>query len=123
MRLLFIFGNSPDLARLEVISVLNRYKVPFREIAYRAPTFEIETNNNLSPEIFSLLGGTVKVAEVAGILDGKSDLSLRITKFLREKGQPKIDFGFSAYSFDIRDLIPYLKEIKSNLTSEGVKTR
>lgn len=95
-----ILGNSPDLAKEELKSLLK-----FKEILFKPPVLVIETDEEIPLE---KLGGTVKVGEV---------IDEKIVDFLKKF--QKVDFGISAYGEKVSDL----REIKQELIDIGIKAR
>lgn len=92
-----MLGNTPQLARLELGSL-----VRFKELLYRPPALVIETDD---PIPFDLLGGTVKVAEEA-------DLDQSITT----------DFGISDYTGKV-NILKLSKKIKAETGKRFVLPR
>jgi tRNA G10 N-methylase Trm11 len=97
---LIILGNSPELARAELKSLLR-----FKELLYQPPVLAVETDEEIP---FGRLGGIVKVGEV--ITEG-------IVAHLKKV--PRADFGVSAY----HQRLPDLRLIKQELAESGIKSR
>lgn len=95
-----ILGNSPELAREELKSLLK-----FNEINFSPPVLALETDDEI---IFDRLGGTIKVAEVI-----ESDIVTELSKY------QKVDFGVSTFG----QKLPNLVEIKRELVKKGIKVR
>lgn len=95
MSYLFVFGNTPELSKLELDSV----------------------HTSGDPlEIANKLGGTVKIAKEFGSFATEEELIEKITEHLISLKLPKIDFGVSGHS-------GLSKIIKKNLEEVGIKAR
>lgn len=107
VRYFFVLGNAPQLAKVELESLLD-----FREIYYLPPVLILETDKTLETDFLERLGGTVKVGEV---IQGE------IVKYIKNTGEPKIDFGVSVYG--TKYSLGLVKEIKRELEKTGIKSR
>ncbi len=99
---LLILGNSPELAKEELKSLLK-----FNETLYQPPVLVIFTDEAIP---FDKLGGTVKVGEV---------IETSIIDYLKGLGRSSVDFGVSVYA----GKGPDPKEIKAELRDLGIKVR
>ena len=90
----FVLGNFPELAAAEIITLLN-----LRTDSYEfAPPFLFVRVDIGNPcELIARLGGTIKIAESAGLAKNEGDLQTIIASTLDKIDGKKI-FGLSYYS-------------------------
>ena len=110
MNYLFVFGNSPLLAKEELTSVLARNNIAYQEISFH-DHYQILECETLPIDIFKLLGGTVKVAEVFD-----SPIATKLTEGIQPKS--RVVFGLSGEGTMAQN-----KEIKDELEELGFKAR
>lgn len=115
MKYLFVFGNTPDLAKAELEAVLLCLGLPYQQVISEGKAYILETEKELSPEIFERLGGTVKV----GVIIDNTDFS--------EFTGTKLEFGVSFLgaidNTAWKQIYVLDKQIKEQLALRGVKAR
>lgn len=105
MKYLFVFGNTPDLSKAELEAVLKSKNFKFTQIIFEGKVLCIDSEELIPEEIFNLLGGTVKVGEVADNVD--------FSEFVGKK----ISFGVSILTAKAnwKDVIDLDKKIKKEI--------
>ncbi len=115
MKYLFVFGNTPDLAKAELEAVLISLSLPYQQVIFEGKAYILETEKELSPEIFERLGGTVKV----GLVIDNTDFS--------EFTGTKLEFGVSFLgaidNTAWKQIYVLDKQIKEQLAQRGIKAR
>ncbi len=122
MDYLFIFGNTPQLSRLELLTVLSAEHVSARFLLENQFGAVVQTNHPLE-KIFTLLGGSIKLAMV---INSELSLSEGLTLISEHlKMQPSPTFGLSFYGQDkpYKFLVSAALEIKDNLKQNGIRSR
>ncbi len=125
--LLFIFGNTPELALYEAKAVLRRLNIVYREISYNDHVWQVSLGDNFQEKdapliLIRALGGTVKIARVISQVERKrleeAILDLFSSQFSAES--KKLTFGISWYG--TKPLLP-LKILKESLAKSGKASR
>lgn len=111
---LFLFGRTPDLSYLELSSIFPTA----RRISPEAAILEqpVDYQNSIA-----ILGGTVKVAEVVGLISELTESALLET-VLRECKDRHITFGISGVG-GIRVPSGLTSSLKKMLTDRGITSR
>lgn len=127
---LFVLGRASKLCQTELKAVLAREKITFRIIFTSAEILHITTSQSISVDyLIKTLGGTIKIAEVAGVVNNRDEetmvdkLATLIKRRIKE-GEPKISFGLNGYNgIRINVLKQWNKEVKERLEKTGLMTR
>lgn len=114
MKYLFVFGNTPELAKAELEAVLNSSGLPYQIVSFSGKVLIIDSSE-ISFNIFDLLGGTVKVGLVVENID------------FSEISGSKLDYGVSFLgavdNTSWKKIFILNKEIKETLAQKGIKGR
>lgn len=108
MKYIFVLGNTPELSKLEIKSVLPDFNVLHETEQVFLIDIEQEINAN---DLIKILGGTVKI----GVLTPSFPLSIS------GDGEAKFKFGFSFYSLDKSIGYNYLRKLKQKYRKQGLQ--
>lgn len=124
MKFLFVFGNTPDLSLEELKNVLLRHKIEFTVTDSNRPLVTIETSSEIPQNIFSVLGGTYKVARVFSEDQLSLDnLGQNIADFISINASTRITFGLSVFADKFIPALRLSQEVKDILEEKGIKSR
>ncbi len=122
MKYLFILGQSPSLAKQEIISLL-----PEAKIELSGDNFVVLDTKESAESLMSVLGGTIKIASYINIVKDLSKITVEDwSKWLDKNQGQKINFGFSLYGGSKKNqqqLNKLALQVKGALKSEGYKVR
>lgn len=136
----FLLGSSPQLAKDEIIGVLNRWQIRWQEVSLSEEVFCLSLEAELPKALFFELGGAIRLLKIErtfplsnttsfyqellpAILESiAGNVEVRVPPSGR---LPKVNFAISAtpYSLPKRELIGLAKEVKARLKRRGLKSR
>lgn len=118
---IFIFGNTPTIAREELFTVLNRKQISFTSRQQLGPVELVATESPLDYQQFgTILGGTVKAGPVIARTE-QLDPALFVD--LLSESQGKINFGMSIYGEVSVDISALCHAVKDALKQKGIVSR
>ena len=119
-----MLGQSTDLAKQEVINILNS---PDDQIELIGQNFILAETNQDSKNLMSMLGGTIKIAKYLNTLDDLNKLdSKQWQNYLSLQKTKKNNYGFSLYNDSKKSWHKLYKlslELKKELKSQKYKAR
>jgi tRNA G10 N-methylase Trm11 len=128
---IFVLGQARELCQAEVKSVLAREKITHKSITSSLEIFHISTSKPLDVNyLIQTLGGTIKIAEGAGVLENGNARNLGrsipgiLCKLSTETRDKKIIFGLSGYgNIHSNDINHWSALVKDELENTGFKVR
>lgn len=143
--LLFFFGNSPDLAKIEAERVAARL-LPFlkydsmitRQVAwFKSPDVEkgekrgigdkweeeLKTNSSALSNVQNVLGGTLKIAKIIGSVHSVHNFENELIQNLPQTSDRKINLAISNYSSGKIYSKPILVNLKKRLKTKNIACR
>ena len=115
---LFLFGRTPELAFTELLALLPQSIRITPNVGY----VEDEKETFDPSRFIHRLGGTVKIARIFDVLIKFNPTDI-VRLLLASPGENEIVFGVSSYSSDIRITSSFLRQVKVELYSHGIKAR
>ncbi|MEK7625640.1 MAG: hypothetical protein AAB467_04835 [Patescibacteria group bacterium] len=117
----FLLGRDPILSASEIISLLKREGVVYKNPILKSPFLFLDAD--LQPNTINRLGGTIKIAEELGT-DLSEDTLLGAIKTKLSNETKKIIFGISFYGEDHTEEVEHWgKELKKILKADGHAVR
>jgi tRNA G10 N-methylase Trm11 len=124
MKYIFILGQSTDLAKQELINILNK---PNDKIELIGQNFILAETEQEAKKLMSILGGTIKIAKYLDTIDNLDQLDTKQWQScLNLDKAKKNNYGFSLYN-DSKKTWHYLYklslQLKKELKSQEYKAR
>lgn len=117
----FILGKNPTLSTAEIISVLNKFQIPFTFKTHSEEVLVLSTEDELPLEFIKTLGGTIKIGKIIDEA-GLDDDELLFEKIFEGQNiadnylstkDGKLHFGISIYNGGADNKV--IKELNSQL--------
>lgn len=108
MKYIFVLGNTPELSKLEIKSVLPSFNV----LHETEQVLIIDTEFNVD-KLINILGGTIKIGKVEENNDWKN--------LIESESEKKNKFGFSLYAFDKSISNSHLQNLKQKYKKLGLQ--
>lgn len=119
----FILGNHPDLSQAEIKSYFRFMGISATFSSVSSEILLVNTANILNfKKIINTLGGTIKIAQVAGNFKFINSFE-NLLNFLKFENISNLDFGLSFYNYPIttQTIFHYCKNIKNYLRKNNIK--
>ncbi len=130
MTYFFILGKNSTLSITEIVLVLKRKETTFQIIELASTFLIIKCNKLLPNQLIIELGGTIKIGQIINQFNSFNEIKVNnVLPYFPKLKEKKIQFGFSAYFSNKRQIINKIEfeklalTIKNKLRVNGWRTR